>query len=180
MTPQELFERLKIQPSFGRFVERDLLLPSQPGVRWSGCLEWKTLIMHRAVVLFEANDRIPAVASFVEQARASLDTALRARFWRGLGLGLVLFSPEEVASTDLKAATDSIATKTTIVQWVIHISSVSNHMAAAHTWCATSITDVFSFIVATDGAGGRNTSPVIAKPKEPWRWLYRYFWGVRL
>ncbi len=180
MAAQELFERLKTDPSFGRFVERNLLLPAQLGVRWSGCLEWKTLNMHRAVVLMETNDRIPDIASFVEQVRASLGAALRARFWRGLGLGLVLFSPEEVASADLKAATDSIATKTTIVEWVIHISSASNRVAAAHTWCATSITDVFSFIVAMDGAGGSNTRPVIAKPNEPWSWLYRHLWGARL
>ncbi len=65
MAAQELFERLKTEPSFGRFVERNLLLPSQLGVRWSGCLEWKTLNMHRAVVLMETNSRIPDIASFV-------------------------------------------------------------------------------------------------------------------
>ena len=180
MTAQELLDRLRAEPSFGRFIERDLLLPSQLGIRWSGCLERKTFNIHRAVVLLDAGNSIPEIAPFVEQVRVSVDIALRARFWRGLGVGLVLFSPQEVVSADLEPATDTIATKTTIVQWLIHISSATNHIAAAHTWCATTTTAIFNFIIALDGAGGSKTRAVVAKPNEKWKWLYRFILGVRL
>ena len=57
-----------------------------------GGIEFKTFNLHRAVCVFEIDKTEIQFEPFIELLRKELHTSLKARFWRGLGLGLIVFS----------------------------------------------------------------------------------------
>jgi len=117
------------------------------GLRIIGCLQKKTMSIHRAVCILALDNDVADPELALNEARRYLHKALGARFWRGLGLGLVVYSEEPLFARSLFGVVDSVAQKTTVFQWVANVSPTVQTLTAALVWKQVTTHHLLDFIV---------------------------------
>lgn len=173
MISRDVLNRLRAGASEGRFVERNLILPVSCQPKCVACFERRSINAHRGIVMFESDQSMAGFLWFAQEIRASVGKALGARFWRGLGLGVILVSPEDPKAADLVPTIDTVATETTVIQWLIHASTTSERIAAAHTWCRTMTTGIFERICGEANPDGSSVDVVGARPSGAWASMFK-------
>ena len=116
------------------------------GVRVVGCVQKRTMMLHRAVCILALDDSVVDPELALKTARRYLHKALGARFWRGLGLGLVVYSRKPLFAKSLFNVVDNRAERTTIFQWVANVSPAMQTITAAYTWKQISTPHLLDFI----------------------------------
>lgn len=125
------------------------------GVHVVGCVQKRTMALHRAVCIIALDASIVDPEAALKKARRYLHKALKARFWRGLGLGVVVYSKVPLFAKSLFNMVDTTAENTTILQWVANVSPVVQTLTAAHIWTQISTPHLLDFI---DGYAKLNES----------------------
>ena len=116
------------------------------GLRVIGCVQKKTGGIHRAVCILTLDDAIVEPELALKKARLYLHKALKARFWRGLGLGVVVYSQAPLFAKSLFSIVANNPEKTTIYQWVANVSPSVQTLTAAYVWKQVSMPRLLDFI----------------------------------
>jgi hypothetical protein len=104
-------------------------------VTWLGGIEKKTLNQHRVVCVLEYLNGIASFNSAILDLKHSLHNFLMAKFWRGLGIGLIIFSKSSVDDDHLNNSVYSAERmSTSIIQWIVNLPLHSNKAQIAHTF----------------------------------------------
>ncbi|HEX9080341.1 MAG TPA: hypothetical protein VF795_12180 [Desulfuromonadaceae bacterium] len=121
------------------------LLPVE-GVRVVGCVQKRTMNIHRAVCILTLDESAVDPELALQKARECLHKALKARFWRGLGLGVIVYSKDQLFARNLLNVVDKTADRTTILQWVANLSPAVQTLTAAYVWQRISMRHLLNFI----------------------------------
>ena len=169
--PAQLVDFLNLKyknDAFHPIATRALNVPNTAS--WSGGIEVKTLNLHRAVCVLEVVGTEIQIEPIIELIRKELHSSLKARFWRGLGLGLIVFSSKLIDEDKLEKSVYSASkATTTLVQWIINVSPQSAQANVAHTFTNVSTTSmikpILDFLEIPDG----NVKIVYTKQVSPFK-----------
>ena len=166
MLPAELVDHLYYAYKDTGFKKISRVLQSIPAsVLWCGGIESKTINRHRAVCVFQIAGSNSYFDILVEGIRAELHRSLKASFWRGLGVGLVVFSPELIEEDAVEKSVYSRSqVATTLIQWIINVSLESAHATIAHTFAQVSTTPMVKAILDTLGIPDKNRNLLVISP----------------
>ncbi len=169
--PNQLVDFLKLKyknDAFHPITVQALNVPST--ALWYGGIEIKTLNLHRAVCVLEVVDTEGQIEPIIELIRKELQSSLKARFWRGLGLGLIVFSSKLMDEDKLeKSAYSAAKATTTLVQWIINVSPQSAKANVAHTFTNVSTTSMIKPILDFLEIPDSNVKFVYAKQISPFK-----------
>ena len=116
------------------------------GLHVIGCVQKRTMNIHRAVCILTIDESVVDPELALKKARGYLHKALKARFWRGLGLGLVVYSNDPLFARNLFNIVDNTADKTTIFQWVANVSPSLQTLTGAYVWQRISMHNLLDII----------------------------------
>jgi hypothetical protein len=169
MSPAELLEYLYHGYGDSDFRPIGHALDHIPeDVLWYGGVEHRTINRHRAICVLELARTNAHFDTLIEEIRKALHRSLVARFWRGLGIGLVIFSPELIEQDAVgKAVYSASEVVTTLIQWIINVSRESAHAIVGHTFGQTSTTPMVNAILDALGIPEMNRNVIITKPVSP-------------
>ena len=124
------FGKISIEPNY---------LPDK--ISWIGGIEKKTFNLHRVVCIVEYLGGITSFNPSIIVLKDSLHSFLNAKFWRGLGIGLIVYS-HDIIDDELLRTSVYTAEKvsTSLIQWIINLSLRSNSAKVAQTFSEVSTT----------------------------------------
>ena len=135
---------------------------------WYGGIESKTLNRHRAICVLGMAATDTPCNVLVEKIREGVHGLLKAKFWRGLAIGLIIFSPRLMDEIALEQSVYSAeVVKTTLVQWLINIEPESSTAIIAHTFSQVDTTPMVTEICNALGIPVSNRKVLITKPVSP-------------
>ncbi len=140
----KLIQNLSTEYTKLGFAQISVALNALPDkIKWLGGIEKKTLNLHRAICIFEYTGGVTSFYNDIIDTKESLHKCLRAKFWRGLGIGLIVFSKYLIDDETLKKTVYSAEkVSTTIIQWIVNLPYKSNWAKVAPTLSEVSTTSM--------------------------------------
>lgn len=122
-----------IDLGFKPLVLNNAILPNDMNL--CGGIEKKNFNMHRAVGVLEYSGEIESFTNAVRELKLILHKELKARFWKGLGIGLFFLTPQIILNSILLETVYSAKkSSTSLIQWVVNVSPKNTSANIAHTY----------------------------------------------